>query len=119
MQVSKMTLGKKAIVNNEEPSFTQSSMFSPKIFETVGIEHWFPPLIESNIFGILDYDGHKRANIGHPLNHLLTSINLLEVKLLNPICELERRQMLTLLARCFQISQLAGYLLTEKPSNYL
>ena len=40
----------------EEPSFTQSSMYSSSVFDYVNKKHHFPPLIDSNSYGSIDYD---------------------------------------------------------------
>ena len=80
---------KKAIDVDEEPSFTQSSMSSPLVFDSVKNTTFFHSLNDSNNFGTVDYDAHTNTNIEDSINHIFTSLTIQEMNTLHHICELE------------------------------
>ena len=79
----------------------------------------FPALIVSNNFATIDYDAHINTKIDYTINHVFRSMTVQELNTLHTICELERNQLLTILAMSVQNPQLAGFLLTGNRSNFL
>ena len=79
----------------------------------------FPALNISNNFATLDYDGHINTKIDFTINHVFKSMTVQELNTLHTICELERTQLLTILAMSVKNPQLAGFLLTGNRSNFL
>ena len=79
----------------------------------------FPALNVSNNFATIDYDGHINTKIDYTINHLFRSMTVQELNTLHTVCELERNQLLTILAMSVQNPQLAGFLLTGNRSNFL
>ena len=56
----------------------------------------------------IDYDAHINTKIDYTINHVFRSMTVQELKTLHTICELERNQLLTILAMSVQNPQLAG-----------
>ena len=79
----------------------------------------FPAFIVSNNFATTDYDAHINTKIDYTINHVFRSMTVQELNTLHTICELERNQLLTILAMSVQNPQLAGFLLTRNRSNFL
>ena len=79
----------------------------------------FPTLNISNNFATLDYDAHINTKIDFTINHVFKSMTVQELNTLHTICELERTQLLTILAMSVKNPQLAGFLLTGNRSNFL
>ena len=79
----------------------------------------FPALNVSNNFATIDYDAHINTKIDYTINHVFRSMTVQELNTLHTICELERNQLLTILAMSVQNPQLAGFLLTGNRSNFL
>ena len=79
----------------------------------------FPALNVSNNFATIDYDAHINSKIDYTINHVFRSMTVQELNTLHTICELERNQLLTILAMSVQNPQLAGFLLTGNRSNFL
>ena len=79
----------------------------------------FPALNVSNNFATIDYDAHINTKIEYTINHVFRSMTVQELNTLHTICELERNQLLTILAMSVQNPQLAGLLLTGNRSNFL
>ena len=79
----------------------------------------FPALNFSNNFATIDDDAHINTNIDYTINHVFRSLTVQEHNTLHTICELEKNQLLTILAMSVQSPQLAGFLLTGNPSNFL
>ena len=79
----------------------------------------FPALNISNTFATLDYDAHINTKIDFTINHVFKSMTVQELNTLHTICELERTQLLTILAMSVKNPQLAGFLLTGNRSNFL
>ena len=74
------------------------------------ISYYFPPLNDSNSFGTVDYDNHMYTKIVNTSSHLFKSMTLQELDVLHHVSELERTQLLAILAMSVQNPQLAGYL---------
>ena len=53
------------------------------------------------------------------MNHVFKSMSVAELNTLHTICEVERTQLLTILAMSVKNPQLAGFLLTQNRSNFL
>ena len=79
----------------------------------------FPALNVSNNFATKDYDAHINTKIDYTINHVFRSMTVQELNTLHTVCELERNQLLTILAMSEQNPQLAGFLLTGNCSNFL
>ena len=81
-------------------------------------EYIFPALNISNNFATLDYDAHINPKIDFTINHVLISMSVQELNTLHTVCEIERTQLLTILAMSVKNPQLAGFLLTVNRSNF-
>ena len=79
----------------------------------------FPALNVPNIFATIDYDAHINTIIDNTNNHIFRSMTVQELNALHAVCELERNQLLTILAMSVQNPQHAGFLLTGNRSNFL
>ena len=79
----------------------------------------FPAFNVSNNFATIDYDSHINTKIDYTINHVFRSITVQELNTHHTVCELERNQLLTILAMSVQKPQLAGFLLTGNRSNFL
>ena len=82
-------------------------------FDTSSQKYIFPELNVSNNFATLDYDAHIITKIDITINHVFKSMTVQEMNTLHTVCELERTQLLTILAMSVKDPQLAGFLLTE------
>ena len=89
------------------------------VLDTSNNKFVFPALNVSNNFATIDYDAHVNTKIDYTINHVFRSMTVQELNTLHTICELERNQLLTILAMSVQIPQLAGFLLTGNRSNFL
>ena len=88
-------------------------------FDTSNQKYIFPALNVSNNFATLDYDAHINTKIAFTINHVFKSMTVQELNTLHTVCELERKQLLTILAMSVKNPQLAGFLLTGNRSNFL
>ena len=70
----------------------------------------FPALNISNNFATIDSDGLFNTKIEYTINHVFRSVTVHELNTLHTLCELERNQLLTMLAMSVQNPQLAGFL---------
>ena len=94
--------------------------FSGKIvLDTSNNKFVFPALNVSNNFATIDYDAHINTKIDYTINHVFRSMTVQELNTFHTICELEKNQLLTILAMSVQNPQLAGFLLTGNHSNFL
>ena len=57
-----------------------------------------PALNISNNFATIDYDAHVNTKIDFTINHVFKSMTVQELNTLHTVCELERTQLLTILA---------------------
>ena len=89
------------------------------VLDTSNNKFIFPALSVSNNFATIDYDAHINTKIDYTINHVFRSMTVQELNTLHTICELERNQLLTILAMSVQYPQLAGFLLTGNRSNFL
>ena len=88
-------------------------------FDTSNQKYIFPALNVSNNFATLDYDAHIRTKIDSTINHVFKSMTVQELNTLHTVCELERTQLVTILAMSVKNPQLAGFLLSGNCSNFL
>ena len=88
-------------------------------FDTSNQKYIFPALNVSNNFATLDYDAHIRTKIDSTINHVFKSMTVHELNTLHTVCELERTQLVTILAMSVKNPQLAGFLLSGNCSNFL
>ena len=79
----------------------------------------FPATNVSNIFATIDYDDHTKTKIDYTINHVFRSMTVQELNTLHTVFELERNQLLTILAMSVRNPQLAGFLLTGNRSTFL
>ena len=79
----------------------------------------FHALNVSENFATIDYDAHINTKIDYTIIHVFRSMTVQELNTLHTVCELERNQLLTILAMSVQNPQLAGLLLTGNRSNFL
>ena len=79
----------------------------------------FPALNSSNNLATIDYEAHINTKLDYSINHVFKSMSVAELNTLHTICEVERTQLLTILAMSVKNPQLAGFLLTQNRSNFL
>ena len=79
----------------------------------------FPAFNVSNNFATIDYDAHINTKIDYTKNLVFRSITVQELKILHTVCELERNQLLTILAMSVQNPRIAGVVETGNRSNFL
>ena len=79
----------------------------------------FPALNSSNNLATIDYEAHINTKTDYPKSHVFKSMSVAELNTLHTICEVERIQLLTILAMSVKNPQLAGFLLTQNRSNFL
>ena len=88
-------------------------------FDNSNQKYIFPALNVSNNFATLDYDDHINTKLDFTINHVFKSMKVQELNTLHTVFELERTQLLTILAMSVKNPQLAGFLLTENRINFL
>ena len=87
-------------------------------FDNSNQKYIIPPLDISNNFATIDYDDHINTKIDFTKNHVFISMTVQELNTLHTVCELERTQLVTILAMSVKNPQLAGFLLTGNRSNF-
>ena len=88
-------------------------------FDNSNQKYIIPALNISNSFATTDYDAHINTKIDITINHVIKSMTVQELNTVHTVCELERTQLLTILAMSVKNPQLAGFLLTGNRSNFL
>ena len=88
-------------------------------FDTSNQKYIFSALNVSNNFATLDYDALINTKIDFTIFHVFKSMTVQELNTLHTACELERTQLLTILAMSVKNPHLAGFLLTGTRSNFL
>ena len=74
--------------------------FSGKIqFDNFNQNYILSALNISNNFATIDYDAHINTKIDFTINHVFKSMTVQELITLHTVCELERTQLLTILAK--------------------
>ena len=109
-------------MNNGQPKPhpIKDQKISGKIqFDTSNKKSIFPALNVSNNFATPDYDAHINTKVDFTINQVFKSMTVQEPNTLLTVCELERTQLLTILAMSLKNPQLAGFLLTGNRSNFL
>ena len=91
------TGNKNPIVVDEEQSVTQNSLSSPLVFDSVE-KIFFCLLNDSNSFSTVDYDVNIITIRKYSTFHVFKYMPNQELNTLHHICELERTQLLLLLA---------------------
>ena len=109
-------------MNNGRPR--RHSIIDQKIsgkiqFDTSNKKYIFQALNISNNFATVDFDAHINTKIEFTIKHVFKSMTVQELNTLHTVCELERTQLLTILAMSVKNPQLAGFLLTGNRSNFL
>ena len=79
----------------------------------------FTALNVLNNFATIDHDAHINTKIDYTKNHVFRSMTVQELNTFHTVYELERNQLLTILALSVQNPQLVGFLLTGNCSNFL
>ena len=87
-------------------------------FDTSNQKYILSALNVSHKFATLDYDAHINTKIDFPIHHAFKSMEVQELNTLHTVCELERTQLLTMLAMSVKETQLAGFLLSGNRSNF-
>ena len=87
------------------------------VLDTSNNKFIFPALNVSNNFATIDYDAHINTKIDYTINQVFRSMTVQELNTLHTICELERNQLLTILAMSVQNPQ--PFPLTGNRSNFL
>ena len=100
-------------------SITNEHITGKIVLDSTTKHYVFPALNVSNNFSTIDYDAHINTKIDYTINYNFRSMTVQELNTLHTICELERNQLLTILAMSVQNPQLAGFLLTGNRSNFL
>ena len=90
------TGNKSPIVVDEDLPFSRKPTSQRLVFDSLQSEFYNPSLNYSNSFGTVDYDCHSITKIDCTTNHVYKSMSIQEHYLW--LCELERTQLLTLLA---------------------
>ena len=103
---------------NEQYNQLTTQLISGKLIHTQN-KFLFPALNSSNNFATIDYEAHINTKIDYSINHVFKSMSVAELNTLHTICEVERTQLLTILAMSVKNPQLAGFLLTQNRSNFL
>ena len=109
-------------MNNGQPrphSIIDQNISGRIQFDTFNQKYKFPALNVSNNFATLDYDAHINTKIDFTINHVFKSMTVQELNTLHTVCELERTQLLTILAMSVKNPKLAGFHLTGNRSNFL
>ena len=88
-------------------------------FDNSNKKYIFLAINISNNFATIDYDAHINTKLDFTINHVFESMTVQELNTLHTVCELERTQLLTILAMSVENPQLAGVLLTGNRSNFL
>ena len=68
---------------------------------------------------VISNEAHINTEIDYSFNQVFKIMSVAEFNTLHTICEVERTQLLTILAMSVKNPQLAGFLLTQKRSNFL
>ena len=89
------------------------------VLDTSNTKFIFPALNVSNNFATIDYDAHINTESDYIINHVFRSMTVQELNTLYTICELDRNQLLKILAMSVQNPHFAGFLLTGNRSNFL
>ena len=83
-------------------------------FDTSNQKYKFSALKLSNNLSTFDYDAHINTKIDITINHVFKSLTVQELNTLHTVCELERTQLLTVLAMSVKNPQLAGFPFNSK-----
>ena len=83
-----------------------------------GSKYIFPAINVSNNFATIDSEAHINTKINYTINHVFRTLTVQEINTLHTECELERNQLLTILAMSVRNPQLAGIFLTGNRSNF-
>ena len=85
------------------PQSILNEYISGKIVLDSATQHYdFPALNVSNNFATIDYDAHINTKVGYNINHVIRSMTVQHFITLFTIWELERNQLLTILAMFIQ-----------------
>ena len=109
-------------MNNGQPrphSIIDQNISGKIQLDTSNQKYIFPAINVSNNFATLDFDAHINTKIDFTINNVYKSMTVEELNTLHTICELERTQLLTILAMSVKNPQLPGFLSTGNRSNFL
>ena len=82
---------------NEQYNQLATQLFSGKLIHTQD-NLLFPALNSSNNFANIDKEAHINTKIDNSINHVIKSMSVVELGTLHTICEVQRTQLLTILA---------------------
>ena len=108
-------------MNNGQPrphSMIDQGISGQIQYDDTNKKYIFPALNISNTFATLDYDAHINTKIDFTINYVFKSMSVQEINTLHTICELERTQLLTILAMSVKYPQLAGFRSTGNRSKF-
>ena len=100
-------------------SMIDQNISGKKQFDNSNQKYIFPALNISKNFTTIDYNAQINRKFDFTINHVFKSMTVQELNTLHTVCELERTQLLTILAMSVKNPQLAGFLLTGNCSNFL
>ena len=103
-------------MNNGQPrphSIINQTISGKIQFDTSNQKYIFPALNVSNKVATLDYDAHFNTKFDFTINHVFKSMKVQELNTLHTVCELERTQLLTILAMSVKNPQLADFFKLE------
>ena len=109
-------------MNNGQPrphSIINQNISGRIQFDISNQKYIFPALNVSNDFATLDYDAHINTKIDFTKNHVFKTMTVQDINTLHTVCELERTQLLTILAMSVKNPHLAGFLFTGNRSSFL
>ena len=79
------------------------------VFDNYNVKFIFPALKVSTSFVTVDYDAHINTKVDYTTNHVFRSMTVQELNTLHTVCELERNQLLTILAMSVKILNLLDF----------
>ena len=103
---------------NDQYNQLTNQLISGKLIHTQ-YKFRFPALNSSNDFATIDYEAHINTKIDFSINHVVKSMSVAELNTLHTICEVERTQLISILAKSVKNPQLAGFLPTQNFSKFL
>ena len=97
---------------DEQCTEFSSQLISGKLVHTQN-KLLFNDLNSSKKFATIDYEPHIDTEIYYAFNHMFKTMSVAELKTLHTVCEVERTQLLTIIAMSVENVEFAGILLTQ------
>ena len=92
---------------NPQPMINEQ-IFGKIVLDNSNNKFIFPVLNVSKNVDTIDYDAQINTKIDYSINKVFRSMTVQELNTLQRVCELDRNQLLTILAMSVQNPQLAG-----------